>query len=178
MAVLLLGGCAATVQTASSSSSALPSAPSSALPSASPLPSSAACRRTSGLTVTLGREEAGATHRSVRLVFTNTGTAPCRTKGYPGVDALDAGGARVGRAERTLGGYLGGPRVVQPVTIPAGGRVSALVEGSAAPADGSSCTGYAKLLVTAPDDTESTTLPWDTDTCVDLQVHPVEAGGA
>jgi hypothetical protein len=38
-------------------------------------------------------------------------------------------------------------------------------------ADGSACTPYAGLLVTAPDDTESTRLPWGNDGCSERETH-------
>jgi hypothetical protein len=43
-------------------------------------------------------------------------------------------------------------------------------------ADGSACTTYAGLLVTVPDDTESTRLPWGNDGCSEPETHPVVLG--
>src|SRR5205814_2476209 len=58
--------------------------------------------------VSLGTGGAGAGHRSGVLVFTNHGSRPCQLVGSPGVAAVDAGGAQVAQARRTLNGYLGG----------------------------------------------------------------------
>jgi Protein of unknown function (DUF4232) len=116
----------------------------------------------------------------VVLVFTNTGAVPCGTRGYPGVAALNAGGAQIAQAARTTSGYLGGlgaGRAIPNVTLPAGGAASAMVEALAFNAsDGSACTAYAGLLVTPPDETHSVKLPWGSDGCSALQIHPMVPG--
>jgi hypothetical protein len=126
--------------------------------------------------VTLGAQAAGLGHRSVQVVFRNTGTTPCQVRGYPGVDGLAADGTTMAHAARTLHGYLGGIRdtgrlptaILQP-----GQSTSSMVEGTASTPDGGSCAGIKQLLVTAPDDTVSTRLSWDTDICSNFQVHPI-----
>jgi hypothetical protein len=139
----------------------------------------ARCER-AGLVLSAGMTDAGSGHRSVALVFTNRGAQPCRLHGYPGVAALDANGNQVAQARRTPNGYLGGLATGQQlptVTLATGQSASALVEALAfSPADGSACAAYQGLLVTAPDDTESTGLPWRTDGCTDLQIHPIVPG--
>lgn len=187
----LLTGCQPTAPTAPATpgpppvpaSSALASGPAPAGSRATASPAGAAalagCTK-AGLALSTGSPSSGSGHRSVVVVFTNTANRPCRLVGYPGVAALNAGGDQVAQARRTAGGYLGGlagggqPPVV---TLLAGQSASAMVEAMAFnPADGSACAGYRGLLVTAPDDVESTRLPWDTDGCADLQVHPVVPG--
>jgi hypothetical protein len=128
--------------------------------------------------VSLGSTDAGSTHRSVSLIFTNRGTGSCQMTGYPGVAALDSAGTEVMQAQRTLHGYLGGQAAGAPrvLTLKPSGQASALVEGLAAAPDGRSCTGFVGLLVTIPDDTASTRLSWSTDTCSTLEVHPVVPG--
>ena len=131
------------------------------------------------LSVTAGAPDASAGHRREVLVFTNTGTVPCTIRGYPGVAALDAGSAQVAQARRTVHGYEGGlssGSAPPLVTLRPGGSASSIVEALAAGADGASCVAWSGLLVTAPDDTRSTRLPWDSDGCADLQVHPVVPG--
>ena len=160
--------------TASSTGAAPVSATSTGSAAASP------CRRP-GVRVATGDRDAGSGHRSVALVFTNTGTQPCRLSGYPGVAGVDATGSQVAQARRTLHGYLGGLSAGPPpvLTLVPGESASALVEALAFNAsDGSACTAYRGLLVTVPDDTVSTQLPWDTDGCSDLEVHPVVSGTA
>jgi hypothetical protein len=129
--------------------------------------------------VSTGAQNAGSGHRSVVLLFTNTTGQPCRLTGYPGVAGMDTRDAQVAQAQRTPKGYLGGLASGRPpvVTLAPGQSASALVEALAFNAsDGSACTPFAGLLVTAPDDTVSTRLPWGNDGCSDLQVHPVVAG--
>lgn len=136
------------------------------------------CRRP-GVVVSVGGQDAGSGHRSVTLVFTNAGGQPCQLSGYPGVAGLDAVGSQVAQARRTPSGYLGGlaSGSAPTVTLSPGRSASARVEALAFnAADGSACTAFGGLLVTAPDDTVSTRLPWGNDGCGDLQVHPVVPG--
>jgi hypothetical protein len=137
------------------------------------------CRK-AGLTVSVGPVEGASGHRSVPVLFTNIGAQPCRLRGYPGVAAVDSNERQVAQAKRTLHGYMGGlatGTTLPTVTLLPGRSASALVEALAFNAsDGSACTAYYGLLVTAPDDTESTRLPWGNDGCSDLQIHPVVPG--
>ena len=57
-----------------------------------------------------------------------------------------------------------------------GNSASATVEALASGPDGASCTGYAGLLVTPPDETHAVHLNWGSDGCSDLQIHPVVPG--
>jgi hypothetical protein len=115
----------------------------------------------------------GLTHRAVLLTFTLTpGAAPCTLTGYPGVDS-GAGGPLI-HAQRTLSGYLGGlPADVPPtVTVSESQQAQAVVEGMAVDANGNQCPTYTDLRVTAPDTTDTVTVPATIDTC-QLQVHPI-----
>jgi hypothetical protein len=67
--------------------------------------------------VSLGTGDAGVGHRSVVLVFTNRASTPCRMGGYSGVAGLDAGGAQVAQAQRTLNRYLGGVAAGTPPRV-------------------------------------------------------------
>jgi hypothetical protein len=128
-----------------------------------------------GLSVTLGQSTAAAGHRGIEVVFRNVGTTGCRMRGYPGVDGLAADGTLIAHATRTMSGYLGGVRgnTLPTAILQPGQSTTATVEGTASTPDGGSCAGVKKLLVTAPDETYSTTLEWDTDICGNLQVHPI-----
>ncbi|WP_426503367.1 DUF4232 domain-containing protein [Dactylosporangium sp. McL0621] len=137
-------------------------------------PGVVACRTATGLRTTAGTDGATSGHHSLMLMFVNAGTSPCRMRGYPGVDALNAAGAPVVQAKRTLSGYLGGPGAVTTIVIPVGHSAAAMVEADVMGPNGDECTaGYAALLVTPPDDTASTRLPWTTESCAGLQIHPV-----
>lgn len=197
--VLALSGCgseaaappaAAPEITASApgATSAAPSSVPSAAPTAArPTPSTvpAAGPRTpqrctaAQLDVLLGDQSAGTGHRGVPLILQNRGDQACWLRGYPGVDALDRAGKTLAHAKRTPHGYLGGIRGDEParVLLAPGELASALVEASAfRVGDGGTCTPYAALLVTAPDETRSVRLPWSTDSCSALEVHPVVPG--
>jgi hypothetical protein len=100
--------------------------------------------------------------------------------GCPGVAALNPTGAQIAQSRRTPSGYLGGlppGRAAANLTLPIDQSASAVIEALAVNAtDGSACVPYSGLLVTAPDDTLSTHVPWPSDGCSDLQIHPVVAG--
>lgn len=164
--------------TASAPSSKSPAGTVAARPPGTPDSTPGRCR-IANLTVTLGSQDSASGHRSVAVVFRNSGSTTCRLTGYPGVDAVGGDGRTLAHAERTPRGYLGGvAQGARPsaVTLRPGGVASALVEASGFRADGASCTAYARLVVTPPDDVRSVRLRWDTDSCSDLEVHPVVAG--
>jgi hypothetical protein len=122
---------------------------------------------------------AAAGHRAVILIFTNTGTGTCRLYGYPGADGLDAAGKSVVHAKRTTSGYIGGlaaGAAIPTVDVASGQAASAMLEASGSQQDGSACTPYASLLVTPPDEKQSSRLAWPGDGCADLQIHPIVAG--
>lgn len=119
----------------------------------------------------------GSTHRSVILVFRNTSSTRCHLTGYPGVAALNSHDAQIAQAARTLSGYMGGATSSGSVTLAAGDSVSATVEALAIDAaTGNSCTPYAGILVTPPNETHSIKLVWPSDGCSALQIHPVVPG--
>jgi hypothetical protein len=94
--------------------------------------------------------------------------------GYPGVDTGDGGPLL--HAERTPSGFQGGLRTdeLPTVTVAADQPQYAVVEGVAVDRNDYNrlCPTYTQLLVTAPDTTETFTVPVGIDTC-ELQVHPM-----
>jgi hypothetical protein len=157
--------------------------PGSTLPNTSPSPGSitqapAGCT-VDHLTVASYPGDAASTHRSMVLVFTNTGQDACTLYGYPGVAGLNSGGDQIAQATRTTSGYLGGlpaGQKAQEVDLASGESASAIVEALAANPDGSSCTAFAALLVTPPNETHSVKVAWDNDGCSSLEIHPVVPG--
>ena len=120
---------------------------------------------------------AGSTHRATILVFRNTSTVTCHLAGYPGVAGLNASDQQVAQATRTLSGYLGGAKSAATVQLSPGQSASATVETLAIDAKtGNSCTPYAAILVTPPNETHSIKLAWPNDGCSTLQIHPVVPG--
>ena len=68
-------------------------------PSSAPVAAAPTCD-SSSLQVSLGPQGAAARTLYQTLVFTNTGTAACSTRGYPGVSFLDANGDQLGKPAR------------------------------------------------------------------------------
>jgi hypothetical protein len=131
---------------------------------------------TSGqIVVTKALEQSASGHRAVILKFLLApGDQPCTLTGYPGVDTGDGGPLL--HAERTLSGFQGGLRSDQlpTVTVAADQPQYAMVEGVSVDRNDPyrKCPTYTQLLVTAPDTTETSTVPARIETC-ELQVHPV-----
>lgn len=173
------GGSASGNEPTGTSAPSMSASPATTPATAAPTASGTAlsnCRRPD-LTVSVGAKDAGLGHRSVVLVFTNAGPTACKLHGYPNVAGLDEAGKQVAQATQTPNGYMGGLAAGAPiptVTVAAGQQASAMVEALASAAGG--CP-YKKILVTAPNDTTATSLPWnDIDGCSALRVHPVVPG--
>ena len=80
--------------------------------------------RTSGLSVKLGGSNGAAGSIYRPLIFTNTGTASCTLRGYPGVSFVaPKSGDQVGAA-----GSRNAQHAVTTVTLAAGGSASAVVQ--------------------------------------------------
>jgi len=122
--------------------------------------------------------EAGLSHEGVLLRFAPFDTSACTLYGYPGVAGLDVNGKQVLQATRTPNGYLGGVQGGKPgtVTITSLTPASALVEGDAAHAAGTTCPPLVALLVTPPGLHTSQQVEAAPPACGGLQVHPVVAG--
>jgi hypothetical protein len=139
----------------------------------------AGCRK-AGLNTTVGRTDAGSGHRLVVLLFTNTGSQPCRTTGYPTVTAINGDGGAIAQAKHTRAGYLAGvsrDKEIPAIILAPGQTASAAVEALAFdPDSGDACTPYAALLVAAPGDGATTRLPWPNDGCSTPEVHPIVPG--
>jgi Protein of unknown function (DUF4232) len=114
---------------------------------------------------------AGMSHADNVVTFTNTGSATCRIQGYPGVAALNAAGKQIQQAARATGVRI------PLVTLAPGQVASAEISGNTA-----SCTKLTSvpgLLVTAPDQRESTRLGRYQSFCVkSLEIGPVHPGNS
>ena len=117
--------------------------------------------------------DSGAGQRYVPIVFTNTGTAACALRGYPGVAGLNATGHQVTQAVRETG------FTISTVTLASGGAASGLVHATVVPSGGATCPpDYAALLVTPPNLTVSVRVAVSLPACGGLTVRPVVAGTA
>lgn len=128
------------------------------------------------LAVTVPREPSGgAGHGGFVVVFTNRSGATCVVQGYPGAAGVNAAGAQVVQATRTLTGYLGGCHCSAPQAVPLapGQQASSLLEGDIG--GGDECLVVTSVLVTPPATRTSTAIAMRVDDC-HLQIHPVVPG--
>lgn len=125
-------------------------------------------------------------HTAELLHFTNVSGHTCFLQGYPGATLKDASGRSLQDAQRTLDGFLGSnligaedPGITAPprITLAAGHYAIADLEW-----EDNDITGVPggclvrqsqTLLVTAPDSTESTSLPGLSDVCDAFDIGPV-----
>ncbi len=150
-------------------------------PTAPTSPTPAAMRTcTDNIRVIPGQTNGAAGHLALTLVFNNVSTTPCRMLGYPGVALVNASGATVANAARTLRGMAGGlpAGAVGPsyVVLAPGHSASALVEASDVPQGNIKDCGSFSLIVTVPEQTVAVPAGTATMPRCDLQVHPVVAG--
>ncbi|WP_042420893.1 DUF4232 domain-containing protein [Streptacidiphilus anmyonensis] len=135
----------------------------------------------SQVTVGVGTGGAATGHLEVALLFTNVSGKSCTLYGYPGVAGLDSGGHQVVQATRTLRGFTGGlaqgATAPSTITVPANGRVSAMLEWTDVPeGNATSCPTYDGVLVTPPGTKTSTRLASLQPNACTLQIHPVVSG--
>ena len=132
------------------------------------------------LKLSLGSGDAAAGHFYVPIVFTNTGSAPCLMRGFPGVSYVTGdSGSQVG-APATRSGSIG-----SSITLAPNATASSVVTVTdVAVFDASSCqpTPVRGFRVYAPDDTASMFIARDGTGCAgnppspQLQVQTVKAG--
>jgi hypothetical protein len=116
--------------------------------------------RGSQLTVAITRSGAAAGHVGATISFTSHATAPCTLRGWPRLVAITAAGHAVA-ASPVLQTFFGPPRLASApaVTIPPGGRASAVLEGGDLPLHGTACPpSYHRLRVTPPGGTRASTI--------------------
>ena len=113
----------------------------------------------------------GMSHADSVVMFTNVGSAPCRTEGWPGVAALDSSGRQIKQAVRGTGGK------VPLITLRPGQTASAEITANTASC--STLTTVAGFLVTAPDQRTSTRLGGPKRFCLNsLGIAPMQPGNA
>lgn len=192
-AAVALGGCETTSGTAangaasqaSSTGAGVGNSAGTTAGSADGASSRAAACGNGQLSVQLTMPDASAGHRSLVLLFTNTGGSPCTVSGYPGAAVTNKAGHVALNAQRSLAGYEGGAARVSTVTLSPGGHVSDVIEWLDAPTDGqeptsANCPGVdgGLLLITPPNTTKTSSFSAPQDLCADFSVHPVVAGAS
>jgi hypothetical protein len=203
LAGAVLAGCAASSPSPAASSSAQPSSPGAATGSAAPAAAGATSSASSspgqpassvnpggpmrGPECTAAQLKVaytdnaqirngaldGMSHADSVITFTNVGSAICRTRGYPGLAALDSSGHQIKQAVR--GKAANGQTPL--ITLAPGQVASAEITGNTASC--SSLTKIAAFLVTAPDQRTSVRLAGSRVMCLNsLGIDPLERGNA
>jgi hypothetical protein len=175
---VLASACSNATPSATTATTATTTTPSNPSTTATTPPGAALCANV-GVSGKMASAAAG--HQGVVLLFVNNGSTGCVLYGYPGAAGLNAGGAQVVQAQRTLTGMMGGlaPGVttLPRTTLAPGQSASAVVEGTDVPSGTeTNCPTYPSLLVTAPNTKGSVTIPLALPGCSGLQVHPVVPG--
>jgi hypothetical protein len=115
----------------------------------------------------------GMSHADSVVMFTNVSHQTCRTRGYPGVAALDSSGHQIKQAVR--GQAANGQTPL--ITLAPGQVASAEITGNTASC--SSLTKIAAFLVTVPDQRTSVRLAGSRLMCLNsLGVNPLQRGNA
>jgi len=162
------------VTTTTITSTASPTSSTTSTGSASGTP---ACRA-AGLALRFLGQQGATGHGELGFAVRNTGSAPCRTFGYPGVQFLDAaGGGLPTRSQRVTDDFVGPVPVVEIVLAPGASASFRLgvTHGNASPAG---CTFAHGLQVYPPDDTAMlrTTIPEGAAECGTATVSPMRPG--
>jgi hypothetical protein len=135
-----------------------------------------ACGNTS-LAVTATAEQGATGHGNFVLLFRNKTLHSCTLYGYPGLDALNASGAVIGHAKRTLTGFTGGStQGLQTILVRPGRYASADVEWmNFNPTTGGTCRFSHSVAATPANTSHTVHLARSVSLCR-LQVHPTVAG--
>ena len=150
-------------------------------PSSTPAASSPSGRpecRAAGLALRFLGQQGATGHGELGFAVRNTGSAPCRTFGYPGVQFLDASGAGLPtRSQRVTNDFAGPVPLVEIVLAPGASASFRLgvTHGNASPAG---CTIARGLQVYPPDDTATlqTAIPEGASECGTTTVSPMRPG--
>jgi hypothetical protein len=137
-----------------------------------PVTSTGPCR-TSQLAFSLGAHATSGDRTTYALAMRNTAAAPCSVSGYPAVDLLETGGMQAGPAAADLPGDApnGTPSTV---LLPSGTSATANLSYVAAADGGADCdpVPVADLLVFAPGQRTSATVPFAASACTDAADRP------
>jgi Protein of unknown function (DUF4232) len=129
------------------------------------------------LAVTATAEQGATGHGNFILLFKNKTLHSCTLYGYPGLDALNAAGAVIAHAKRTLTGFTGGStQGLQTILVRPGRYASADVEWlNFNPTTGGTCRFSHSVAATPANTSHTVHLARSVSLCR-LQVHPTVAG--
>jgi hypothetical protein len=138
---------------------------------------SVSCRATN-LSLSYVGENDGAGHGLLEFSLKNTGSTPCQTSGFPGVQFLDSHGADLTTVPHHITSDYFGPAPEGEVTITPGQIASFRIGVTHGAIPGSVCTTAYGLQVIPPDDTATlrASFPRGAYECQDADVSPIEPG--
>jgi hypothetical protein len=125
----------------------------------------------------------GATKKGVLVDFENISKTTCRLIGYPGAATVNAVGAQITQATRTLRGDLGGlPKGsdrISAVSLVSGHYAAATIEGADTKKQGAAQAGCSetrpRIVVTPPNTRIAVPFTVSWPACFSFDVHPVVA---
>ena len=169
---IFLGACGSSSTSSSSSTttSTGKSATTSTTSTSSPPSAKTTSCKTSDLTITVGPSQGAAGHVYIPILFQNTGASSCTINGFPQVAGTNSSGQQVAQAAHSSG-------TPSTVVLPVKGFSSATLTAINVPSGNeTSCTNFAGLNVTPPDNTTGVSITVQTPGCAGLSVSPVVAG--
>ena len=188
--VLVLAGCgssggagASTQGTGNTGSSSATSTSSTstttgAAPSSTSTSAGAEPCRAAGLALSFLGQQGATGHGELGFVLRNTGSSPCRTIGYPGIQFLDKDGNPLPtKSTRTTHDFFGQTQAT-PLVIQAGGSASFRVGVTHGINSSQGCMTADGLQVIPPNDTATmhVSMPGGALECGTATVSPLEAG--
>jgi hypothetical protein len=134
--------------------------------------------RAAGLAVSFLGGQGATGHGELGFALRNTGSGPCSTGGYPGVQFLAAGGAALPTAPSHATTDFFGSSRERALVIAPGQSVSFRLDVSHGSGSGAGCHTASALQVIAPNDTATltATVPGGALECGAVVVSPVQPG--
>jgi Protein of unknown function (DUF4232) len=175
------GGAGGSTQgTGTAGSSSATSATTSTSPGTSSTTTSAGAEpcRAAGLALSFLGQQGATGHGELGFVLRNTGSSPCRTFGYPGIQFLDKDGkALPTHSTRTTHDFFGQTDAT-PLVIQPGGSASFRVGVTHGVNSSQGCTTAGALQVIPPNDTAvmRVSMPGGAFECGTATVSPLETG--
>jgi hypothetical protein len=134
----------------------------------------------SGLALSFLGQQGATGHGELGFVLRNTGSSPCRTIGYPGIQFLEKSGTALPtNSTRTTHDFFGRTQIAALVIDP-GASASFRVGVTHGVNSNKGCTTAAGLQVIPPNDTATmhVSIPDGAFECATATVSPLEAGNA
>ena len=137
------------------------------------------CRAASMSLSFLG-QQGGMGHGEIGFVLKNTGSVPCRTYGWPGIQFLDQSGNPLPTVPHHTTNDFFGSTPARPLVIPPGGSASFRLDVGHGVATSNGCATAYALQVIPPNDTATlkTAIPNGSYECQDANVSPLRAGAS